>query len=349
MPKKLPLNKRFLSEEQPLLSIVVPVYQSEDCLAALYTAILDVVSEMNWSYEIVLVNDFSKDGSWSAIQALCELDRNVVGIDLRRNFGQDNAILTGLGTARGEYIAIMDDDLQHHPKFLPDLLREIKKGHDVVYADFRSKKQKLWKNIGSWINGKIAEWVLDKPRGMYISPYKIIRGDVAKLICKYPGHAPYIDGLLFQTTARFSQIPAQHYSRHSGNGNFTFTRSVGVSARLAFSFSARPLRIIGVAGVLFSLLGLALAMLVLSYRLLFPGDFGPEAVGWASLMVAILIAAGLQMICFGAMAEYIGRSYLLMSRKPQTAIREVLSQARDQRTVIAPSTITDIRERSIMR
>lgn len=326
--------------ERPLLSIVVPVYQSQDCLPALYTAIMEVTSLMSWSYEIIFVNDFSRDDSWRIIESLCELDRNVVGIDLRRNFGQDNAILTGLRAARGEYIAIMDDDLQHHPKFLPELLQEITKGHDVVYADFRDKKQKLWKNIGSWINGKIAEWVLDKPKGMYISPYKVIRREVAELICEYPGHAPYVDGLLFQTTARFSRIPAQHYSRHNGRGNYTLTRSVGVSARLAFSFSARPLRIIGVAGLFFSTLGLALAAFVVSYRLLFPSAFGPEAVGWASLMVAILIAAGLQMICFGAMAEYIGRSYLLMSRKPQSAIREILTHSRGEHCFAGWSTRT---------
>ena len=313
--------------ERPRLSIVIPVYQSQDCLPALYTAIVEVTSLMSWSYEIIFVNDFSKDGSWRVIESLCELDRNVLGIDLRRNFGQDNAILTGLRAARGEYVAIMDDDLQHHPKFLPALLDEIAKGHDVVYADFRDKKQKLWKNIGSWINGKIAEWVLDKPKGMYISPYKVIRREVAELICEYPGHAPYIDGLLFQTTARFGQVPAQHYSRYHGDSNYSFTRSVGVSARLAFSFSARPLRIIGVAGLFFSTLGLVLAAGVVLYRVFFPNAFAPEAVGWASLMVAILIAAGLQMICFGAMAEYIGRSYLLVSRKPQSAIRQTLGRS----------------------
>lgn len=331
--------------ERPLLSIVIPVYQSEDCLPALYTAIVEVTSLMSWYYEIIFVNDFSRDGSWRVIESLCDLDRNVVGIDLRRNFGQDNAILTGLRAAHGEYIAIMDDDLQHHPKFLTALMQEIANGHDVVYADFRDKKQKLWKNIGSWINGKIAEWVLDKPKGMYISPYKVIRREVAELICEYPGHAPYIDGLLFQATARFSQVPAQHYSRHHGNGNFTLTRSVGVSARLAFSFSARPLRIIGAAGLFFSTLGLAIAAFVVCYRIMFPGDFGPEAVGWASLMVAVLIAAGLQMICFGAMAEYIGRSYLLISRKPQTSIREILtSHSDDQRTIFS-----ETHESSLMR
>jgi undecaprenyl-phosphate 4-deoxy-4-formamido-L-arabinose transferase len=287
------------------------------------------MSELDQRYELILVNDFSPDKSWTVIESLCEIDPSVIGIDLRRNFGQDNAIMTGLRRARGKYIAIMDDDLQHHPKYLPALLAEIETWPDVVYADFGAKKQKLWKNMGSWFNGKIAEWVLDKPKGMYISPYKIIRKDIAELICNYPGHAPYIDGLLFQATARFAQVPVDHHGRFEGKGNFTFARSVGVSARLAFSFSVKPLRLIGASGALFAVLGLALALFVISYRMLFPQDFGAEAVGWASLMVTILIVAGLQMIFFGALAEYTGRSYLLMSRKPQTAIREVLNGVRD--------------------
>lgn len=331
----------FVSKEsdagEVYLSIVVPVYRSEECLIALYDAIREVMSSIDQTYELILVNDFSPDKSWSVIQSLCEVDPAVMGIDLRRNFGQDNAIITGLREVRGKYVAIMDDDLQHDPKFLPALLSEIEKGPDVVYADFGAKQQKLWKNIGSWINGKIAEWVLDKPKGMYISPYKVIRRDIAELICDYAGHAPYIDGLLFQTTARFAQVPVEHCSRFQGKGNFTLVRSVGVSARLAFSFSARPLRLIGASGVGFAGLGLALAAFVISYRLFFPQDFGAEAVGWASLMVAILIASGLQMIFFGALAEYTGRSYLLMSRKPQTAIREVINGSNIKRIAVARS------------
>lgn len=320
-----------LNDRDIYLSIVVPVYRSEECLIALYDAVREVMSSMDQTYELILVNDFSPDQSWRVIESLCEVDPAVIGIDLRRNFGQDNAIITGLRHARGNYIAIMDDDLQHDPKFLPALLTKIETGPDVVYADFGAKKQKLWKNIGSWLNGKIADWVLDKPKGMYISPYKVIRKEIAELICDYPGHAPYVDGLLFQATARFAQVPAEHRPRLQGNGNFTFVRSVGVSARLAFSFSARPLRLIGLSGVGFAGLGLALAAFVILYRLVFPQNFGAEAVGWASLMVAILIAAGLQMIFFGALAEYTGRSYLLMSRKPQTAIREVLNGSKHKR------------------
>lgn len=309
---------------RPDLSIVVPVYRSEDCLVALYDAIDRELKSAGVSFELILVNDCSPDGSWRVIESLCRIDPNVVGVDLRRNFGQDNAILTGLRLARGRHVAVMDDDLQHHPKYLPALLEKLEEGADVVYAKFRTKRQKVWKNAGSWLNGKIAEWVLDKPRGVYISPYKVIRGEVAEAICDYPGPTPYVDGLLFQTTSRIAEVPAEHHPRFEGSGNFTFLRSVGVSARLAFSFSAKPLRMVSWCGFFLAALGMLLTVFVVGYRLLIPENFPAEAVGWASLMVAILLICGLQMIFFGALGEYAGRTYLLVSRKPQTAIREVL-------------------------
>ena len=310
------------------LSIVVPVYRSESCLRALYDAIANALAWSGQKYEVILVNDFSPDNSWKIIKSLCATNENVIGIDLRRNFGQDNAILTGFRVARGKYVAVMDDDLQHHPKFLLAMLREMETDVDVVYADFNKKHQLWWKNVGSWINGKIAERVIGKPKGVYLSPYKVIRSDVAKLIADYSGYAPYVDGLIFQTTSRISSIQVDHQERFAGQSNYTLARSIGVSARLAFSFSARPLRLIGLCGVLTSGLGFALALFVVGYRLIFPASFPPEAIGWASLMVAILVSSGIQMILFGALAEYTGRSFLMISKKPQTSVREVLNLER---------------------
>jgi undecaprenyl-phosphate 4-deoxy-4-formamido-L-arabinose transferase len=309
---------------RPDLSVVVPVYRSEDCLVALYDAIERELSSAGVSYELILVNDCSPDGSWRVVESLCRIDPKVVGVDLRRNFGQDNAILTGLRLARGRHVAVMDDDLQHHPKYLPAMLGKLEEGADVVYARFRGKRQKLWKNAGSWLNGKIAEWVLGKPKGVYLSPYKVIRGEVAGAVCDYTGPTPYIDGLLFQTTSGITQITAEHYPRFEGRGNFTFLRSVGVTARLAFSFSARPLRLVSWCGLFLAALAMLLTAFVVAYRLLVPENFPPEAVGWASLMVGILLTGGLQMIFFGVLGEYVGRTYLLVSRKPQTAIRCLL-------------------------
>ena len=305
------------------LSVVVPVYRSEPCLEALVKAIDAALSDR--TYEVVLVNDYSPDGSWRVIESICETNRNVIGVDLRRNFGQDNAILTGLRMARGKYIAIMDDDLQHNPADLPALVNEIEQGADVVYGDFRTKHQRLWKNLGSWFNGKVAEWVISKPKDIYLSPYKVIRKEVAELICEYDGPAPYIDGLLFQVTSRMSHIPVEHRLRYAGASSYTFWKSVRVWGRLAFSFSVAPLRLVTWFGFTFAALGLLLAAGVISYRLMYPQDFSQNAVGWASLMVALLLVGGIQMIFFGILGEYAGRMFLKVSNKPQTAVRAILN------------------------
>jgi undecaprenyl-phosphate 4-deoxy-4-formamido-L-arabinose transferase len=318
----------------PYVSVVVPVFRSEGCLQPLAAALERALTAAGYSYELILVNDYSPDGSWWVIEELCRRHHNIIGVDLRRNFGQDNAIMTGLRLARGRLIAIMDDDLQHHPDDLPSLLRKAEEGYDVVYGDFRKKRHRLWKNLGSWLNGKVAEWVIDKPKDVYLSPYKVVRREVSDLICRYEGPAPYVDGLLFQVTARIAQVPVEHHKRYAGQSTYTFWNSVRVWARLALSFSVKPLRIVSICGFAFAALGLAMAAVVVIYRVFYPEDFPPAAVGWASLMVALLLLGGVQMIFFGVMGEYAGRTFLRVNNKPQTAIRQVLN-AEDESAVPA--------------
>lgn|SRR5215469_7805967 len=307
------------------LSIVIPFYRSADCLESLVAAIDDSLLCAGICYEIILVNDGSPDKSWDVIERLCQRHANVVGIDLRRNFGQDNALLTGIRMARGERIAVMDDDLQHDPKDLPRLLRALEPAFDVMYGDFRKKHHKLWKRLGSWFNGKVAEWVLQKPKDIYLSPYKVFRKGVADLICEYHGAEPYIDGHLLQVTSRITHIPVDHRPRCSGQTTYTLSRSIRVWARVAFSFSIKPLRLVTLLGVSFSCLGALLATAVILYRLA-PARFGPNTAGWASLVVAVLIFGGIQMIFFGILGEYTGRTYLRVNDQPQTAIRTILGR-----------------------
>ncbi len=314
------------SASAPDLSVVIPVYRSEDCLPALVSAIEQALVPVGRTYEIVLVNDCSPDQSWKVIRALCRDHANIIGVDLRRNFGQDSAIMTGLRLARGRYVAIMDDDLQHHPRDLPALLDKAEEGFDVVYADFRVKRQKAGKNLGSWFNGKVAEWVIHKPKEIYLSPYKVIHREVAELICAYDGPRPYVDGLLFQVTSRITQLPVEHHTRFAGRSTYTFWGSVRVWARLAFSFSVQPLRLVTWFGFSFAFLGLVLTLVVIGYRLLFPEAFSNAVAGWASLMVALLLVGGIQMVFFGILGEYTGQTYLRVNNKPQAAIREVINR-----------------------
>jgi polyisoprenyl-phosphate glycosyltransferase len=251
------------------LSVVVPVYRSEGCLEALIAAIEPPLIATGMSYEVVLVNDGSPDRSWEVIESLSRRHPNLVGIDLRRNFGQDNAILTGIQHARGKVIAIMDDDLQHDPADIPRLVEKlVSEDADVVYASFRVKHQRLWKQFGSWVNGKMAEWLIEKPKGIYLSPFKVIRGDIGRLICRYQGPDPYIDGFLFQVTSRVTQVTVEHHERFAGTSNYTLGNSLKIWARHATAFSVKPLRLVIVFGLLFAALGALLSVYVIAERLL---------------------------------------------------------------------------------
>ena len=135
------------------ISIVIPVYNSHECVSELSRQIEDAMTSKDISYEQIMVNDCSKDSSWLEIKKEAQKNQNIFGINLRKNSGQDSAILTGLNYTNAKWIVIMDDDLQHSPYDIIKLYEEAKKGFDVVYGNFYSKKQKLWKNIGSWFNG----------------------------------------------------------------------------------------------------------------------------------------------------------------------------------------------------
>ena len=309
----------------PTLSIVVPVYRSEDCIEPLVEAIHSALSQEQLSYEVVLVNDGSPDESWVAIERATQTHREVVGIDLRRNYGQDNAIMAGLRVVRGGFVVIMDDDLQHDPKDIPAMVAKAVDGFDVVYGRFRHRQHKTWKRLGSWAHGKLADWVIEKPAAVYMSPFKVLRREVVELICEYDGPFPYVDGLLFQVTNRITQIDVEHHPRHAGESTYSFFNSVRVTLNLFVGFSVRPLRLVTAIGTFFAVLGLMLAAGVLIYRLVAPSDFPAEAVGWASLMIAILVIGGAQMIFFGVLGEYSGRTYLNVNRKPQSAIRTLLT------------------------
>ncbi len=301
------------------ISIVIPVYNSQDNLIELARQVHDALAEM--SYELILVNDGSKDESWRIIAQLCSRNPNVIGVNLRKNCGQDNAIMAGLSYATGEFTVIMDDDIQHSPYDIIKLYDECRKGYDVCYAHFLKKNQALWKNMGSWFNGKIADVLIDKPRHIYLSPFQIIRKEVVDEILKYKGPYPYVQGLLLQTTANVTQITIAHHERYKGKGNFNFFRSISVFFKLATSFSVYPLRIASLLGFLVAASGFGLALYYLFEYLL--TDHAVE--GWLTLVLINLIIGGMVLASIGLIGEYMGRMYLSINSKPQYTVKETVN------------------------
>ena len=302
------------------ISIVIPVYNSEDVLEELAQQMAFALGEA--PYELILVNDQSKDNSWNVIKSLTAKDKRLKGVNLRKNSGQDNAIMAGLGQAKGDWMVIMDDDLQHSPHDIPVLIEEAKsKEADICYADFRRKKQALWKNMGSWFNGKISEFALGKPRDIYLSPFKVFRGEMVKDILSYNGTYPYLDGILFQITANIVQIPVEHHERYAGRSNYNLFKSIGVFLKMLTGFSIYPLRLASYMGFFITVLGLLSGVYYLVEYL--TGDRTYE--GWATLVMLILIIGGAVLTTLGIMGEYLGRLYLGRNFPRQYIIKEVVN------------------------
>lgn len=302
------------------ISVVIPVYNSEECVIELVTQIGN--SLKGFDYEIIMVNDKSPDRSWEKICEASRLNKNLTGVNFRKNSGQDNAIMAGFSFASGDYVVVMDDDLQHSPQDIPFLYKEIIKGFDVCYAKFSDKKQSWWKNFGSWLNGKLAEKVIEKPSHIYLSPFKIISKDVVKEILGYQGIYPYVDGLIFKITTNITQISAEHKARFKGNSNYSLFRSIVVFMKLFTGFSVKPLRAASFTGFFSAFAGFAYG--IYNIGVYFSGDTVVE--GWTTITVLILFMGGIILLSLGLIGEYIGRLYLNSNFRSQYSVREIVSE-----------------------
>jgi len=303
------------------ISIVIPVFNSEQCLIALHEAILEAFHDFN-SYEVILVNDKSTDGSWGKIVEICGLNPSVKGVSLRKNFGQDNSILAGLRLAKGEYVVIMDDDLQHAPQDIFILYSECIKGYDACYARFSNKKQKAWKNFGSWVNGKLSERLLQKPKELYLSPFKIIKKEVVDEMIEFKSSYSYIDATLLSITSNITQVEVPHHERLHGKGNYNFIKSMFVFINHMTNYSIYPLRLITGTGFFIAFLSFLGAVAYLIQYLY--SDHRTE--GWISLLLLIIFFGGLILMSIGMIGEYIGRIFLSVNNKAQYSIEKIINQ-----------------------
>ena len=302
------------------LSIVIPVYNSERIVPELVRRVAAAVGAQRpeLKYELVLVNDGSAGRSWSMIEQACDAYPAVRGINLRINSGQHNAIMAGLRAASGAVIVVMDDDLQHAPEDIGQLHAKIGEGYDLCYAAFRRSQHALWKTAGSAFRDLTVHALLGVPRGIRISSFKAMTADIVREITRYEGPFPYVDGLALMVTRSVANVELEHHPRLDGRGHYSLRRSVSLWAKVAMNFSVVPLRVASWLGLGFAALGFAFAVYLVVQQLLFQRIPVP---GWASLVIAILIVGGVQLLALGAIGEYLGRAYLHMTAKPQYVVK----------------------------
>jgi glycosyltransferase involved in cell wall biosynthesis len=308
------------------LSIVVPVYRGAATVGKLVAA-LSVLRPAG-GLEIVLVNDGSPDNSGDVCRELARTATvPLTYLEHARNFGEHNAVMTGLRHARGAYVITMDDDLQNPPEEVLKLYDHARLGGwDVVYTRYAEKKHEGWRNLGSRFANRVADALLDKPKGLYLCSFRCMNAFVVQQICNYRGPYPYVDGLIMQVTQRIDSIEVKHLARAEGRSNYTLRRLVLLWLNLATNFSVLPLRLAILAGVAMGILGLAGAVLVVLEALI----TGTPS-GWASSMMTTLLVAGVQFLILGVLGEYVGRAFLSANGKPQGVVRElILPRAPDQ-------------------
>jgi undecaprenyl-phosphate 4-deoxy-4-formamido-L-arabinose transferase len=305
-----------MDESMPHLSIVIPLFNAALTLPALYQELSAL--EIGGGLELILVNDGSRDETEAiALKLTRESSIPITFLSLSRNFGEHNAVLAGLRASSGRYVVTMDDDLQNPPSEVLKLLAIAEsEQRDVVYAIYERKEHARWRNLGSTLTNFIADYVVDKPKKLYLSSFRCMTRLVADEVAKSRNPYPYIDGLIFQITQNAGVVRVRHVEREQGRSGYTLRKLVRLWMSMLVNFSVLPLRLMTFAGMITSALGfLAVIEVVVEHML------NKTPTGWSSLMAAMLLLSGTQLVLLGILGEYVGRIYLGVSDKPQSVIR----------------------------
>ncbi len=299
------------------LSIIIPVYNSERTLTPLLERLEECLTGR--AFEVILVNDGSRDRSEWVCSRLANRYTNVRAISLRRNFGEFNAVLCGLNYAVGQFAVLIDDDFQNPPEAILALLNEAQTNdYDVVYSRYDQKQHHWFRNMGSTLTNALATYLLRKPNDLYLSSFKLIRREVIDEIIRYKGPYPYIDGLIFRVTSNVGSVLVAHHSRQEGRSNYTVRKLISLFLTVLVGYSVLPLRVL--TGVGAALLGfsiwLGIALLIGRYA------------GWLLVrewQLAIWVVAmigGLQLLFVGILGEYVGRLSMMQSGMPPYVVKQ---------------------------
>ena len=301
----------------PSLSVVIPVFNGAGTLPALVDRLVAVLGGRGAPYEVILVNDGSRDDSWAAIQALAASRPQVVGIDLMRNYGQHNALLCGIRAARHEVIVTMDDDLQQPPEEIPRLLEALDEGHDVVYGTADQEQHGLWRNASSRLTRAVLGMTMGAEVAVLVSAFRAFRASVKPAFAEYRIPLLSIDVLLSWATTRFGAIVVRRDPRVIGTSNYSLRTLIRVAFNMLTGYSIVPLQLATITGFIFTLFGGGVLAVVIG-RYLIGGAAVP---GFAFLASIIAIFSGAQLFALGIIGEYLGRVHLRTMERPPYIVR----------------------------
>ena len=302
------------------ISFVIPCYHSAQTVGNVVRDIVDtVLVRSEFQYEIILVNDNPPDDTWRVICEMCRNNPNIHGICFTKNFGQHAALMAGYRKVTGDIVVSLDDDGQNPPQEMFKLIDALNEKTDLVYAKYIQKKRSLFRNFGSKVNDWMVQWLLNKPKELYLASYYAAKRFIIDEMVKCENPFPYIDGLALRSTSEYINVDIVHKERVAGNSGYSVAKLLGLWMNGLTSFSVKPLRIATFSGFCISLFGLVLAIIIIIQELILKDAV---SAGWPSIMTVVLILDGAIMIMLGLVGEYVGRIYVTMNKSPQYVIKD---------------------------
>ena len=315
---------------QPFISIVSPVYQAEKIVDELVLQIINSISNITSNFEIVLIEDGSSDNSWLKIEEnFIKYPSIIKGVKLSRNFGQHFAITAGIETARGEYIILMDCDLQDDPKYIPILYNKISEGYDIVYTSKKIRKHNLFKNITANLFSKIFNILTDNKSyktSSYIGTFSIINRKVANAFIGYNDYHRHYLMVLRWLGFSHSYIFIEHNDRFAGKTSYTFSKLFKHALDGIVSQSDKLLKIFINFGLLISVLSFTLIFVIIYFY--FKNGF---LSGWASLASIVLFSTGLILLSIGVIGIYLAKTFEQTKNRPKYIIDVTLNSEKNEK------------------
>lgn len=302
---------------RPSIAVIVPVYNSAELLRPLVARLAPVLAENADSYELVLVNDCSRDQSWDVVLELAREHAWIRGVHLMRNYGQHNAILCGIRAVRSDVIVTMDDDLQHPPEELPKLLAMLGDDCDVVYGTPQKEQHGLLRDAASQITKLALQKAMGAETARKVSALRAFRTALRDGFANYQGQFVSIDVLLTWSTTRFKSIPVRHDARQSGVSNYTYRKLLTHALNMVTGFSTFPLQIASLIGFVFTLFGIGVLVFVVVRTIV----SGSPVQGFPFLASIIAIFSGAQLFALGIIGEYLARMHFRMMDRPTYTVR----------------------------
>lgn len=297
----------------PLISIVVPVYGSPQSLAPLHERTAAVCAEMDASYELVLIDDRCPRGSWGVIQELAKRDPRVVGVRLSRNFGQHAAINAGLQFARGDWVVVMDCDLQDQPEEIPNLLAKARRGgFEIVRAQRRNRTDPWHRKAASLAFYNVLSFLTDTHQSADVANFGVYSRKVISAVNSWQEESKYFPAIIQWVGFSQTTLPVAHGERYEGASSYSLSRLLRLGANVIVGFSDRPLKLMMLAGFMIAVASFLAAMLVVVLHLL--GTFNVR--GWASVVLSLWFLSGCMLFGLGLTGLYVGRILIEAKGRP---------------------------------